>query len=203
MENRRRGEWARHGPDAGRGSCGIGMSLASFLGFWGSGVLGFWAVAARRNSSLAPHGPRSLSLPSPRIRLRWAKSISTFFGSLQEIASSSVLPISRANCRAPSISDRATRRGTPFGRHFIFREQTSRSAFRALYLADVVSFGPLRSHRYVRQPWRSSFPAGQVYVSVLLSYRTSSREDVPPVRLVLSPLGDASIVCRRFLEKVE
>ena len=36
----------------------------------------FWAVAARRNSSIAPHGPRNRNLPNSRMRLRWAKSIS-------------------------------------------------------------------------------------------------------------------------------
>jgi hypothetical protein len=49
----------------------IGRSLASFLRFW--------AVAASKNSSLAPLGPRNLRRLSLRIRLRWANSISTFF----------------------------------------------------------------------------------------------------------------------------
>jgi hypothetical protein len=39
----------------------------------------FRAVAASRNSSLAPHGPRSRKRPSLKLRLRWANSISTFF----------------------------------------------------------------------------------------------------------------------------
>ncbi len=39
----------------------------------------FWAVAARRNSSLAPFGPRRRNRSGLRIRLRWANSISTFF----------------------------------------------------------------------------------------------------------------------------
>src|SRR5262249_47785904 len=42
--------------------CGIGISLASFRRFW--------AVAARRNSSWAPFGPRSRSRSSLRMRLR-------------------------------------------------------------------------------------------------------------------------------------
>ena len=50
--------------------CGAGKILASFRRFW--------AVAARRNSSFAPHGPRNRSRPKPRMRLRCAKSISTF-----------------------------------------------------------------------------------------------------------------------------
>lgn len=40
----------------------IGLSLASFLRFW--------AVAASRNSSRAPRGPRSRRRPSRRMRLR-------------------------------------------------------------------------------------------------------------------------------------
>jgi hypothetical protein len=44
----------------------------------------FWAVAERRNSSLASHGPRKRSRLSPRMRLRCAKSISTFLRSLLE-----------------------------------------------------------------------------------------------------------------------
>lgn len=40
-----------------------GLSFASFLRFW--------AVAASRNSSLAPLGPRNRRRPSLRMRLRW------------------------------------------------------------------------------------------------------------------------------------
>src|ERR1700722_4315202 len=57
---------------------GGGMSLASFLRFW--------AVAANRNSSLAPLGPRRRNRSSLRMRFRWGKSISTFFGSRREPA---------------------------------------------------------------------------------------------------------------------
>ncbi len=39
----------------------------------------FCAVAASRNSSFAPHGPRSRKRPSRNMRLRWANNISTFF----------------------------------------------------------------------------------------------------------------------------
>lgn len=53
-----------------------GISLAS--------LRRFWAVAARRNSSLAPLGPRRRSRSSFRMRLRWANSISTFFRSRLE-----------------------------------------------------------------------------------------------------------------------
>ena len=51
----------------------------------------FWAVAARINSSFAPHDPRNRSRPNPRMRLRWAKSISTFFLSRIETACCLVL----------------------------------------------------------------------------------------------------------------
>jgi hypothetical protein len=57
-------------PYAARIGGGAGISLASFLGFW--------AVAARWNSSRAPQGPRSRNRSSFRMRWRWANSISTF-----------------------------------------------------------------------------------------------------------------------------
>lgn len=44
------------------GFCGAGRTLASFLRFW--------AVAARRNSSFAPFGPRNRSRLRPSIRFR-------------------------------------------------------------------------------------------------------------------------------------
>ena len=58
-------------PHVAKTGVGRGMSFASFLGFW--------AVAANRNSSLAPLGPRRRNRSSPRMRLRQANSISTFF----------------------------------------------------------------------------------------------------------------------------
>jgi hypothetical protein len=61
-----RGVWP-HGTTAG-GDAGI--SFAS--------LRRFWAVAARWNSSRAPHGPRNRRRSSLRMRLRWANSISTF-----------------------------------------------------------------------------------------------------------------------------
>src|SRR5882757_6052972 len=67
--HRRRFLWSRHA-DTGQ-AAGIARSFASFLRFW--------AVAASRNSSRAPLGPRSLRRPSLRMRLRWANSISIFF----------------------------------------------------------------------------------------------------------------------------
>ena len=61
---------------AGARLAGAGSSLAS--------LRRFWAVAARRNSSWAPQGPRSRNRSSLRMRLRWANSISTFFRSRRE-----------------------------------------------------------------------------------------------------------------------
>ncbi len=55
---------------------GAGTIFASFLRFW--------AVAASRNSSRAPHGPRSRRRSSRRMRFRCANSISTFFRSRRE-----------------------------------------------------------------------------------------------------------------------
>ncbi|EPX83957.1 RecD-like DNA helicase YrrC [Salipiger mucosus DSM 16094] len=95
-----------------RGCCGAGRILAS--------LRRFWAVAARRNSSFAPRGPRNRSLFRPRIRLRWAKSISTFFLSFIEITYCSVLAISRATSRASSCSSRVILRASAFGQHFAF-----------------------------------------------------------------------------------
>ncbi len=76
---------------AGRTCCGAGRILASFRRFW--------AVAASRNSSFAPFGPRNRSRPSRRMRLRWAKSISTYFRSRIETAYCAVLAMSRATWR--------------------------------------------------------------------------------------------------------
>jgi hypothetical protein len=69
-----RGDTGAHPGVAG---CGIGISLAS--------LRKFWAVAARRNSSLAPFGPLRRRRSSFRMRLRWAKSISIFFRSRREM----------------------------------------------------------------------------------------------------------------------
>src|SRR5882672_12878381 len=67
--HRRRFLWSRHA--AAEQAAGITRSVASFLRFC--------AVAASRNSSRAPLGPRNLRRPSLRMRLRWANSISIFF----------------------------------------------------------------------------------------------------------------------------
>ncbi len=71
---------------------GVETPLFCYVAFDAAGApkifasfLRFWAVAASRNSSLAPHGPRNRSRPRPRMRLRCAKSISTFFLSFIEM----------------------------------------------------------------------------------------------------------------------
>ena len=68
---------------------GTGTSIASFLRFW--------AVAASRNSSRAPHGPRRRSRSSRRMRFRCANSISTFFRSRREVS----VGVGPWLCRAP------------------------------------------------------------------------------------------------------
>lgn len=117
-----------------RGFCGAGRSLAS--------LRRFWAVAARRNSSFAPHGPRSRSLPRPRMRLRCANSISTFFLSFIETAYCSVLAISRATWRASSCSSRVMDQASAFGQHCCFDGQAWQVSFRARYLARPSLVGP-------------------------------------------------------------
>jgi hypothetical protein len=61
---------------------GMGISFASFLRFW--------AVAARRNSVLAPCGPLSRSRFSRRTRFRCAKSTSTFLHARRDCSKAEV-----------------------------------------------------------------------------------------------------------------
>ncbi len=99
--------------------CGAGKPFAD--------LRRFWAVAARRNSSFAPQGPGNRNLPRPRRRLRWAKSLSTFFPSFIEMSYWRVLAISRATWRATwrasSCSSRVILRASAFGQPFIFDGQ--------------------------------------------------------------------------------
>jgi len=77
--------------------CGAGNILV--------GLRRFWAVMARRNSSFALHWWRNLSRPSLRMRLRCAKSSSTFLRSFAETSyrrddqPSSLVPVQGAKCR--------------------------------------------------------------------------------------------------------
>src|SRR4029077_15824843 len=65
------------GRHAGRYAASISGSV--LIGLRRASRLKFWAVAARRNSSLAPFGPLRRKRVRRRIRLRCANSISTFF----------------------------------------------------------------------------------------------------------------------------
>jgi hypothetical protein len=87
----------------------------------------FCAVAARRNSSLAPHGPRSRKRPTRRMRLRWANSISTFFRRRQAVSYSGVDARARATSRAFSFRSRGILRAAAFGQQRDLRSQTSQS----------------------------------------------------------------------------
>lgn len=62
----------------------------------------FWAVAAIKNSSCAPLIPRNLNRSGFSIRLRCAKSISTFFRSFRDCRYSGVALIARATFLAAS-----------------------------------------------------------------------------------------------------
>jgi hypothetical protein len=64
-------------------SCQAGFSLGPGINF--ASFLRFWAVAARRNSSRAPFGPRSRGRSSLRMRLRCANSISIFLRIRREV----------------------------------------------------------------------------------------------------------------------
>src|SRR5689334_544134 len=103
---------------------GVGISFAS--------LRRFWAVAASRNSSRAPVGPRSRSRSSLRMRLRWAKSISTFLRSRRDTRPSHDLAIARAISRAPSWIERGTLRVDVAGQHWLFRVQIRQSAVLAI-----------------------------------------------------------------------
>jgi hypothetical protein len=87
----------------------------------------FCAVAARRNSSLAPHGRLSRKRPSRRMRLRWANSISIFFRRRQAASYSGVEARARATSRASSCRSRGILRAIAFGQQRDLVSQTSQS----------------------------------------------------------------------------
>ena len=116
---------------------GIGISFASFRRFW--------AVAARRNSSRAPFGPRSRNRSSLRIRLRWANNISTFLRSRREVRPSQDLAICRAISRAPSWMELGTLRAGVFGQHLELE-----SASRAVVFAGAVEHRRIVIHQSAR-----------------------------------------------------
>ncbi|CDM62186.1 hypothetical protein LPU83_pLPU83d_0816 (plasmid) [Rhizobium favelukesii] len=104
-----------------RSPCGdlCGLSFAS--------LLRFWAVAASRNSSRAPHGPRSLKRAIRRMRFRCAKSISTFLRRCRDCSYSGVAAIARATSRASSLRSRGTLRAGAFGQQRCLSSQASQS----------------------------------------------------------------------------
>ena len=91
------GFW-RHAGTAIPCSGGFQTSFASFLRFC--------AVAASRNSSRAPNGPRNRNRPSFNIRFRCANSISTFLRWCLDCSAASVPARARATSREYSLTSR-------------------------------------------------------------------------------------------------
>ena len=76
------------------------------------------------------------------MRLRCAKSISTFFRSFIETSYCSVLAMSRATWRASSCSSRVMERESMFGQQRGFDGQAWQVSFRPRYLATPLPVGP-------------------------------------------------------------
>ena len=76
------------------------------------------------------------------MRLRWAKSISTFLRSLDETLYWGVFLMARATSLAPSCSSQVILRVSAFGQHFIFDGQAWQVCFKAWYLATPLPLGP-------------------------------------------------------------
>src|SRR5439155_26015127 len=87
----------------------------------------FCAMAASKNSSCAPLGPRSRKRSSLRMRLRWANSISTFLSALRDCRYASVLARARATSRAGSNGLRSILGITMLGQHLGFNGQAWQS----------------------------------------------------------------------------
>ena len=87
----------------------------------------FCAVAASKNSSLAPFRPRRRNLSNRRMRLRCANSISTFFRCRRDWAYRFVVDSWRAPSRADSFTWRAILRCVVLGQHFDFSSQPAQS----------------------------------------------------------------------------
>jgi hypothetical protein len=102
--------WAAVGRLCRRYAASISGSI--FIGLKRASRLRFWAVAARRNSSLAPFGPLRRKRVRRRIRLRCANSISTFFRRRQASTYSGVAACAQATSRASSCRSRADRAKT-------------------------------------------------------------------------------------------
>jgi hypothetical protein len=115
----------RLGRHPGRYAASITGSI--FIGLSRASRLRFWAVAARRNSSLAPFGPLNRRRVRRSIRLRWANSISIFFRRRQACAYSGVEACARATSRASSCRSRGILRARAFGQHWALSLQVSQS----------------------------------------------------------------------------
>jgi hypothetical protein len=102
-------------------------SGSMFIGLKRASRLRFWAVAARRNSSLAPFGPQRRKRVRRRIRLRWASSIPTFFRRRQASTCCGVAACARATSRASSCRSRGVLRARAFGQHYGLSLQVSQS----------------------------------------------------------------------------
>jgi hypothetical protein len=94
------GLFGRLGRHPGRYAASISGSL--LIGLRRTSRLRFWAVAARRNSSLAPFGPLKRRRARRRILLRCANSVSTFFRRRQASTYCGVAACARAMSRASS-----------------------------------------------------------------------------------------------------
>ena len=112
--------------------------------------LRFCAMAASMNSFCAPSGPRNLIRLRPRMRLRWANSISTFLRLRPPRSCALVLAKARATSRAGSKMCRGTRRCGVFGQQIGLKEQLLQSLTRARYL--LVSSDPGRPLDLSLQP---------------------------------------------------
>ena len=131
-----------------------GLSFASFLRFW--------AMAASVNSSCAPKGPRSLSRPRLNMRLRWAKSISTFLRLAWAFGLTSDFNPSRAKSRASSCSSRGIVRTFVFGQQFGFDGHMSHTYLLARYLRRPVLGFLLRRSGWFCRVWFKYLPSGQM-----------------------------------------
>src|SRR6202042_3220109 len=109
------------------GGYAASISGSTLIGLKRASRLRFWAVAARRNSSLAPFGPLSRKRARRRIRLRWANSISTFFRRRQASTYCGVAACARATSRASSFRSLGILRATAFGQHWALSLQASQS----------------------------------------------------------------------------
>ena len=117
------------GPPSWRYAASISGSI--LIGLKRASRLRFWAVDARRNSSLAPFGPLRRRRVRRSIRLRCANSISTFFRRRQASAYSGVAACARATSRASSCRSRGILRATSLGQHCALSSQTPQSSLLA------------------------------------------------------------------------